>query len=179
LRHTLDVVCTTIDVVWVVSSDPLVCNLAIHHGAQPLHDPTTTMNAALDVARTHSMQTGADALLVIPADLPLLARDDVAHLARSLTAATCSTCIIAPNRDSSGTNALGLTLPTRLPFLFGSNSFTRYKETAHMLALQVQVYHSSTLALDIDTPEDLSLLEEMQGIERNWTYDTHWLCCGT
>jgi 2-phospho-L-lactate guanylyltransferase len=192
LQHTLDIVCaaaqpapntaqgdTPVQAVWVVSSDQEVLDLAARYGAQPLYDPATTMNAALDVARAAILQTNADALLVIPADLPLLTRDDITHLTRLLAVTPRPACVLAPNRDHSGTNALGLSLPTPMPFLFGNDSFARHQGTAHVLALNVQIYTSSTLALDIDQPEDLTLLEQIQTLERNQRYDTHWLCCGT
>jgi 2-phospho-L-lactate guanylyltransferase len=189
LQHTLQVVSTAaqppapaspaIQALWVVSSDPAVHDLAALYGAQPLYDTAATMNAALDIARATVRQAGADALLVIPADLPLLTPDDVTHLTQILAAAPPPACVLAPNRDRSGTNALGLSLPGQMPFLFGGDSFVRHCEAAHRLALPMQIYTSPTLALDIDKPEDLTLLEQMQALERNQKHDTHWLCCGT
>lgn len=139
----------------VVSRDPLVLNIAAQCGARPLCDPTHDLNAALDIARTAACCAGATALLVVPADVPLITPADIAALVERLHQSAPNGCVLAPNQDESGTNALGMTLPGEMPFLFGAGSFARHREAAHQLGLQVQIYRSPTLAMDIDTPADL------------------------
>lgn len=155
-----------VQAVWVVSSDPLVLEMASHAGAQPLQESVEDLNAALELAKAAALEQSAHALLVLPADIPLITPGDVRDLAAALRAANHSEdhndpldpprCVIVPDRESAGTNALGLTLPSELPFLFGSQSFSRHLEAAHALGLTVHIHTSPTLALDVDTPDDVN-----------------------
>lgn len=169
---------------WVVSSDATVLQAAAAAGACPLPDSTAELNAALHLAQASAEQAGAEALLIIPADVPLLTAADVlalvAALAAGRAAGSQAAGVIVPSRDGSGTNALGVTLPTPLPFQFGSSSFARHQESARRLGMHLHVHTSPTLALDIDTPEDLAHLEhEQQHRERKEVDGNHWICCGT
>jgi 2-phospho-L-lactate guanylyltransferase len=148
-----------LEVVWVVSSDRTVLALAQQLGARPLYDTTSDMNAALELARNTAMQAGAEALLIIPADVPLIVPETVGEFVQCVLdgdgAATNNSIGIAPDQERRGTNGLLLTLPTSLPFQFGPDSFTRYLETARSLGLTPHIYDTPALALDIDTPDDL------------------------
>jgi 2-phospho-L-lactate guanylyltransferase len=143
-----------IECVWIMSADPTILALTTELGARPLHDPTANLNAALEWARTAVTAAGADALLIIPADVPRITRADLAGLTASLQAG--SALVIAPDRAGHGTNALGLRLPSPLPFLFGPDSFAQHLEAARRLGLTARIYASPTLALDVDTPEDFT-----------------------
>jgi 2-phospho-L-lactate guanylyltransferase len=169
-----------IQTVWVVGKDAAVLDFAAQHGARALYDPTNDMNAALDLAAAAALQAGAEALLVLPADVPLLTTADIASLIDPLQAAAPSpVCVLSPDQAASGTNALALTLPPALPFLFGPGSFARHMEAAQRHGLQTHVYTSPTLALDIDTPADLERAIQMQSPPRRTNHVDHWLCCGT
>ena len=87
-------------------------------------------------------------LLVIHADLPLLALEDIAAL---LTEAE-SGCAIAPDREGGGTNAIALRDPTGFEFAFGPRSFARHLAAGGVGA---RVVRRTGLAMDIDTPDDL------------------------
>ncbi len=143
-----------IECVWIMSADPTILALTTELGARPLPDPTADLNAALEWARTVVTAAGADALLIIPADVPRITPADLAGLTASLQAG--SALVIAPDRAGSGTNALGLRLPSPLPFQFGPDSFAHHLETARRLGLTTRIYASPTLALDVDTPEDFT-----------------------
>lgn len=151
--------------VWVVSSDTTVLELARQSGVEPLYDTTSDMNAALNLARDTVIHAGADALLIIPADIPLITAGDVAALVQQLGKGAAAnghgSMVIVPDHEQRGTNGLGLTLPTAIPFQFGTNSFSRYLETAQTLGLTIQIYDAPTLALDIDTPDDLRHYQKM------------------
>jgi 2-phospho-L-lactate guanylyltransferase len=62
--------------------------------------------------------------------------------------------VIAPSHDG-GTNALLLRPPQAIAYAFGEDSFARHRAMAAAAELACHTYHSSTLALDIDHPEDL------------------------
>jgi 2-phospho-L-lactate guanylyltransferase len=170
----------------VVSSDATVLQAAATAGAHPLPDTTADLNAALHLAQASAEQAGAEALLIIPADVPLLTPADGVALVAALAAGRASVAgsqaagVIVPSHDGSGTNALGITLPSPLPFQFGSSSFAHHQESARRLGIHLHVHTSPTLALDIDTPADLAQLEhEQQHRERKERDGNHWICCGT
>lgn len=146
-------VAPSIAVVWVISADPSVLALAGELGAQPVVDTTQDLNAALEWVKGLATAAGASALLVVPADVPLVSPSDLRALIVGL--ADRATMVIAPDATEHGTNALAVTLPSPLSFQFGSDSFTRHLTLAQELGLIIQIYRSPTLALDIDTPEDL------------------------
>ncbi len=153
-HHKAEETLSAIECVWIMSADPTILALTTELGAHPLHDPTADLNTALEWARTVVTAAGADALLILPADVPRITHADLAGLTASLH--TGAALVITPDRAGHGTNALGLLLPSPLPFQFGSNSFAQHLEAAHRLGLTAQVYTSPTLALDVDTPEDFT-----------------------
>jgi 2-phospho-L-lactate guanylyltransferase len=185
LRRVLAVLCDAANgatsaplrAVWVVSGEPLVLELAAQYGASPLADTSGDLNAALALARQAAAHAGAEAVLVVPADVPLITQADVTALAAALhrTGDYPGRVVLAPDRRERGTNALGLTLPTRFPFQFGARSLEQHIENARRLELALHIYRSPTLALDIDTPEDIHEAEQMIAHERSEVYGKHWL----
>lgn len=155
--------------VWVVSPDPRVLLLAQAWGATALHEEQRGHNPALHAATLHALDAGANALLTISADLPLLRPSDITAL---VTQARQHEVVLAPSRDGSGTNALLVRPPLALPYLFGPNSFQRYQQEAQRLGLSSTHYVSSSLGLDIDTADDLALYwrYEIEGKAAHATY---------
>ncbi len=139
----------------VISHDPAVWALTQRLGAQPVEETGEGLNPALEQARAAVMAAGAEAVLVLPSDLPLLTVDDLAQLADLPQAGRGM--VIAPSHDG-GTNALLLRPPDAIPYSFGAASFARHLAFAQAAGLPYRVYHSSTLALDVDYPEDLAAL---------------------
>lgn len=153
----------TIAAIWVVSADPAVLGIAEQHGARALEDPTADLNAALEHARAALRRAGADALLVIHGDLPLITADDIWAMADALAAG--ADVAIAPDRAEIGTNALGCRLDANLPFLFGGASFARHMAAAAWRELHVAIVRSPTLALDVDTPESLAHYRSLERLK--------------
>lgn len=151
-----------IELVWVISADPSVLAVAAALGAQPLPDATADLNAALEQARVVATGAGADAVLVVPADVPLITPADLDGLVAALQAGV--DLVIGPDQTGSGTNALGLALPAAFPFQFGPGSLGRHLETARSMGLVTQVYSSPTLALDIDTAEHLLRYQQRETV---------------
>lgn len=137
----------------LVSNDVEARTLAQGLGAKLLPDPAGHLNGALEAARTTLTGEGAAAMLIVPADLPLLTVDDVRQLLLPL--ANGADGVLAPDAAGCGTNALALRLPSRLPFGFGADSAPVHRSAAARLGLQLDEYTSSTLALDVDTIENL------------------------
>lgn len=116
------------------------------------------LNAALSQARRAALLEGADAVLVLHADLPLLTPQAIEDLVAALRGGAGA--VIAPDRHRSGTNALLLRPPAALPFLFGRRSFARHVQAAWEHDLPYVVAADPAFATDLDTPEDLAWLRE-------------------
>jgi 2-phospho-L-lactate guanylyltransferase len=140
--------------VWVISVDPAVLALAEQLGARIMRDTTSELNAALGQARDTLSAAGAAAMLVIPADVPLITAADIAALASGLR--NGASLALATDRQGGGTNALGMRLPSDLPFLFGEQSAALHQAAALRGGLRLARYASPTISLDVDDPESLA-----------------------
>jgi len=143
----------------VVSRDRAVLAQASQLGAASLREKGHDLNQALTQARQEVVPRGADAILVLPADLPLLTADDVRQLAA--LGQRQAGIVIAPSPDG-GTNALLLRPPGSIKFSFGAASFHRHRQAAQTAGIPMQIYESPTLALDVDWPEDLAAMYATQ-----------------
>lgn len=136
----------------VVSRDPEVLSLVAGQGAMAIPETGNDLNSALEQARRVAVEAGAEALLVLPADLPLLTQEDLTTLVT--LAAAGDGVVIAPSHDG-GTNAMLLRPPDAIPYAFGDGSFERHRALAQAAGLPCRVVRSATLAWDVDSPEDL------------------------
>jgi 2-phospho-L-lactate guanylyltransferase len=143
--------------VCVVSPDRIVLDEAQMRGAAPLRQESRGLNPALDEGRLWAMERGASALLVLPADLPLLDAEDVRAVLESAVEAPSMT--ISPDGTRAGTNALLLRPPDALPFAFGPDSYEAHLRAARERGLDVRVCERSHLAFDLDTADDLTHLK--------------------
>ena len=67
---------------------------------------------------------------------------------------------IVPDRHGEGTNALLLTLPPAIEPAFGPGSLERHTAAARASGAAHRVDEVGSLALDVDTPEDLAELRD-------------------
>jgi len=150
----------SIDHIGVISADPTVLAQAAACGAQALPDNARDLNAALTQAATHYAARGADAVLALPADIPLVHAREIDDL--TAARAMARGIVIAPSRDG-GTNALLTCPPLALPYLFGVGSQARHIAVAHEHGLEVREFRTPGMELDVDRPDDLLLLAEADG----------------
>lgn len=139
------------DRIAVVTSDAFLLALIRAQGLHGLEDPGGGLNAALGLACRHALQRGAQGIVVLSSDLPLVTASDVAAMASALDKTT--SCVIAPDEDEQGTNALALSPPDADFFRFGAESFQAHLDTARSRGRTVRILRRSGLALDLDTPE--------------------------
>ena len=100
------------------------------------------------------LRRGIAAMLTMPGDIPLLTPADVEELASG--AQSARSVLLVPNRDDTGTNAVLLKPPDCLPVAFGDDSFRRHLRLCAERNLSVDVRRMPRVALDIDTPDDLT-----------------------
>jgi len=67
---------------------------------------------------------------------------------------------IVPDRHGTGTNALVLTPPDVIEPSFGPDSRARHEQLAQAAGVPVEVVHVETLAIDVDTADDLEAMRE-------------------
>jgi 2-phospho-L-lactate guanylyltransferase len=106
---------------------------------------------------TRALRDGADAVLIVAADVPLVR---VADLRRIAAAGRRAEIVIVPDRGRSGTNALYLRPPLRIAPRFGPASLAAHRRAAGKTGRLLAV---SRLGLDVDTPKDLDALRRMKG----------------
>ena len=142
----------------VVSPDEEILNFASEQGAGGLREPGLNLNQALRLAVTHAMEKGADSVLILPGDLPLLRQADVEGIISSATSPKA--VVIAPSEER-GTNALFLRLPNAMDLKFGGESFPLHVAESLRVGIKPHVYRSQTIARDIDAPADLLSVETL------------------
>lgn len=147
----------------LLSRDQSVRELGKRYNALLLDDPSSELNESLDAGRKQLQDLGATAMVVVPADVPLISAADVSAL--SMAIAQGADLVLAPDREASGTNALALNLNVPFRFQFGLHSFQFHQYQARHNNLALHIHRSRTLGLDIDTFNDLCLLSEMSGAQ--------------
>ena len=135
----------------VVTGDPGVARWAERLGLEVIAELAGGgLNGAAAAAAAEAGRRGL-AWCIVHADLPLLTPAGVAAVAG---AAGPGRAALAPSRDG-GTNLFAAASP--LEFAYGPGSFTRHLAAAGHL--QVRVVVTVGTSLDLDTPEDLLLVE--------------------
>jgi len=163
--HTLATVEEWDQATWrlVVSRDTRLLTAAEGRGWVAVREQMADLNGALTQAGMAAKRLGADALLILPVDLPLLTTGDLDAL---VTLATDNPgMVIAPCRRGTGTNALLLRPPDVISLAFGSDSFATHRRLAAQCNVTVRICRTPALALDLDTPEDWQAYRAASGPE--------------
>jgi 2-phospho-L-lactate guanylyltransferase (CobY/MobA/RfbA family) len=67
--------------------------------------------------------------------------------------------VISPDRKKEGTNALLVCPPDLIDFKYGKGSFKKHQKAAIEANARLEIYDLPSLELDLDEPEDLTLIE--------------------
>lgn len=137
--------------VLVISTDAEALALAAARGAGALIESGTDLNQALAQARSHVLAQGGAGLLVLAADLPLVTAEEIEAV---LASDDDATVVIAPDRRSSGTNALLLRPPDVIDFDFEGDSAHSHRDLALAAGIEPLLLSLPGLAFDLDLPED-------------------------
>ncbi|MGC1932171.1 MAG: 2-phospho-L-lactate guanylyltransferase [Candidatus Nitrosopolaris sp.] len=142
----------------IVSSDEVAMEIARRNDAKFLKEVKDHgVNAAIARADDYSSESGADATIVIPQDLPLLSPADVNMICRK--AESPERClVICPSIRYDGSNAL-LRKPSRLlKTHYDEDSFKAHIRAATQVGIPVKVFLSKRIMMDLDTTEDIKIL---------------------
>jgi len=160
LAHTVDTLraIPEIEQVLVVSRDPAALSLAREHGARTVQENgAPQLNIALARATVLVKHYVTRGVLIVPADLPLLTPEDVrAMLDR---AKYPPVVVVAPDRHRLGTNAMLVCPVGLIDYEFGPGSFQRHCQLARQAGARLEICELPSLALDVDFPEDLDIIE--------------------
>jgi 2-phospho-L-lactate guanylyltransferase len=141
----------------VVSGDRVAQRIAGGYGASVIEDDERGHNSAVMLGVQAAQEDGIERVLLVPGDCPMLSPSDInallAHPAgeRSM--------LVVPDRHGTGTNALLLTPPDVLAPSFGPDSRRRHLADAGAAGVAAEVVELDSLALDIDTADDLETLQ--------------------
>lgn len=163
LKHTLTTLSDIkeLEQVLVVSRDPHALTIARQHGARTVReDGQPHLNTALTRATVVAQVYATRGVLILPADLPLISREDVLTLLGK--AVDPPVVVIAPDRHGKGTNALLISPSGLIEYDFGEGSFQRHCELAKQAGARLEIVDLPSLGLDLDLPEDLEIIKELE-----------------
>jgi len=153
----------TIDSVIVVTPDHVAQRIGAGYGGDVIEDADAGHNEAARRGIEHAVKLGADRVLLVPGDCPLLDPEELDAFVGRRT--RNRSVLIVPDRHGTGTNALLITPPDAFAPSFGEGSHERHLEQARAEGLVAESVPVPSLALDVDTPEDLAELS--QALERS------------
>jgi 2-phospho-L-lactate guanylyltransferase len=155
VRHVIGVVRGGVDEAVLLATEPVP-----ELGDIPaLFDAAEGLNASIASAVRSLNAARGDVVLVVFADLPLLAAADIA----ALVEAAAQGFAIAPDRLDVGVNAVGFCMPREVQFRFGPGSRQLFEAEATRLGLAPVFVRRPNLALDIDDGESLALYRARAG----------------
>jgi 2-phospho-L-lactate guanylyltransferase len=154
-----------IDETLVVTPDDEVRAIALAGGARPIRQRGGGLISGLEQARDEAVAGGAQAILVLPIDLPLVSPAAIATIVEPLLAdrvdGDAPLVVLVPDRHGRGTNALLLAPPEAIGFCFGGDSRAAHASNARASGADLVELAGGPLSLDLDTPEDLLIVERL------------------
>jgi 2-phospho-L-lactate guanylyltransferase len=109
---------------------------------------------------------GAESVLVIPGDAPLITPEDIDFIAGKEMGPP--SVILVPARDKMGTNAILRNPPDAIPSRFGHDSFRKHIEEAEKKGIRIEYYENERVGLDIDHPDDLKIFASKKSDTRTY-----------
>lgn len=152
--------CRALERIFVISSDPAARALADGHGAEFLVEPAPAvgLNASVKHAVEQFGVRGADAIMIVHGDLPMLASEDLQRVVEAHGSPGRSAVTLVPDRALAGTNLLAWSPLDGFRAQYGESSFQRHREQAMRRGAALAVCESAAAGLDIDLPGDLVTL---------------------
>ena len=160
LMRTVGLLLPVLRGVLVISRDSKALSMVRDLGAQTVQESgTPELNHAILRATQMLRVWNTEAMLIVPADLPLLSPADVEAMTE--LGRYNQSVVIAPDRHEIGTNMLMIRPPGLIPYSFGENSFAEHQRLAKDAGATLHIYHSKRVGIDIDTPDDILRYHEL------------------
>jgi 2-phospho-L-lactate guanylyltransferase len=146
-----------IDDVMIVTADKSIARQARWFGHKVLlQDADEGHSEAAAAGALAAMAEGAERVAMLPVDCPMLDTEELdARIGRS-----ARTVLIVPDRHGTGTNALVLAPPDIFLPAFGPDSCARHVSRARASGISFALEDVESMAMDLDTREDFSLLRD-------------------
>jgi 2-phospho-L-lactate guanylyltransferase len=139
----------------VVTVDVAVRGLATRYGARIIEiGARDGHTGAVTAAARLLAEERCSGMLTMPGDIPLVTAAEIAQLLAAHAAPPAFT--IVPSHDERGSNAIICSPPDAVPLRFGDDSFFPHLRAAEACGIDPTVLRLPGIALDIDTPEDLT-----------------------
>jgi 2-phospho-L-lactate guanylyltransferase len=151
----------------IVSPDSAVKEIADEFGFGFLVPKDAELNRSLEEAVGYAVCEKFDAVVILPADVPLVSPVDISKMVE--LGSEPSTVVLSGSMDG-GTNALLLHPADVIPVCFGKDSFYKHVEEALKRDVKLRFYFSRETMLDVDSEDDLKKLREMKGEESKQVY---------
>lgn len=136
--------------VFVVCSDELVAQWARKLGVTVVDCATPGLDVAVATGCAAAITNGAEHVIIAHADLPLATRlQHVIHEGK---------VSIVPDRHRDGTNVLSFPTNSGFTTAYGPGSFDNHVRLAQDAGLEYLIIEDDSLALDLDTADDLGEL---------------------
>lgn len=148
------------DKVAVVTMDRKAMLMADGHGFVIIQEnDQKNESSSVDYALKICKDLGADSVLVVPGDAPLITPEDIDFIMEKVK--DHPHVILVPSGDKLGTNAILRKPPDVLESMFGHDSFKKHIQQAEENEIPFEIYEIENLALDIDEPEDIETLRKL------------------
>jgi 2-phospho-L-lactate guanylyltransferase len=141
----------------VVAGSKEVAELAKRLGAEVLLEPRSEgQNVAAKRGITKAMEGGADGVLLLSSDLPLVTVVSLRELLDVAAGIEAPVVVAVPAVGRGGTNALYLRPPDAITLHFGADSLESFRREAEAKGVNFVIHHSDAMAIDLDEPDDLA-----------------------
>ncbi len=148
----------------IVTGDARAQAIANDFGFQVIEDTRNeSETAAIEMATAWSELQGYDTTIVVPADIPLIASEE---LHRVLDAAPAEGAVFVPAYDRRGSNCILRRPAAIIPLRFGNDSFLPHCEAMRQTGKALIILQMPGIGLDIDNPHELDLLVQRPGETR-------------
>ncbi|MBV9064780.1 MAG: 2-phospho-L-lactate guanylyltransferase [Methylobacteriaceae bacterium] len=138
----------------VVSAEAEAQEIARAHGARAIDDPFENgPNEAVRLALPFLRDMQADAMIVVPSDVPQIEPDELPPIIARLQ--TPSVALVAAARDR-GTNLLACSPIDLIAPCFGPSSFGKHANATRRAGVEASVFACPSLTRDIDQPQDIT-----------------------
>jgi len=144
-----------LDRLFVVTMDRRAIEIAGALGIEVIEETEQKGEShSVDYASRICKEKGAESVLIIPGDAPLITSQDIDSIIEKQR--EYPSVILIPARDDYGTNAILRKPPDVIPSRFGDDSFRKHMDEARERGIHFDTYRNPRIALDIDRPDDLS-----------------------
>ena len=142
---------------FIITKDDKAAELADSLGFELIEESEQLSESqSVDRASLSCMDMGAESVLRLPGDIPLVMPQEIDSVLKS--ANLTPSIAMVPSRDHTGTNAMLRTPPNVIKSQFGPGSLRKHIQDAEELGIPYDVFNLPGIGQDIDDSMDLRRL---------------------